>query len=634
MSLNLTAIIGHKKRYFKRILDNHIEVIKKWFGSDTVGNEICMRDPVHNYIYLTDVEAIVVKHPLFQRLRFISQNGAAYYTYPSNKHCRFLHSLGCLKIGGDIFLTATEDINSPTVNSFIADAYALIEEILGEAGIRLDTAITQFIDRRDKTFIKYGLLTCTDTSKVEGAIKKGIDSLIILNFTRAVVFQSIRLACALHDIGHFPFSHTVEYAFNSWIKQLHIKFPDSSNVPETLDGQFYKNYLYLMDKKYGGIDKDLHERIGLKILDEVIPSDTDSFHKICRLLAKKILIKTTEPIVVALNKLVSGELDADRLDYSLRDPISSGLELGRFDVERLVNSFELIKIDNSYEFLPKIQALSAVESFYHQRYLVYKYLIYHHNKVRMDLIIQKITLFLINCYFNQNSTNEWITTILKQYKFSNLWSKVSRSTGAPKGYEDYYLCDENWYKSLLARIFDESRDQQIRDSEIEKLMLLIRSFLLRDTNNMLSLIKRYDQYLEFLQFIFEQISAIHKDVEFNDDFKRNCFGVIETLISSGEMEKFSEESYKTAGILVLYKLTPPKLYKDNDLNLVLKDGSKVPVSKLSPYMVSLNYLTFSDQLFQFFLVKQDIKNESTVKINVVRDQLIELIKMKYLEVII
>lgn len=37
-----------------------------------------IRDPLYNYIYLADVEQRMVDNVLFQRLRHISQNGAAY----------------------------------------------------------------------------------------------------------------------------------------------------------------------------------------------------------------------------------------------------------------------------------------------------------------------------------------------------------------------------------------------------------------------------------------------------------------------------------------------------------------------------------------------------------------------------
>lgn len=84
-----------------------------------MSNKTTIRDPIHNYIYLTYVEENVVEHSLFQRLRFISQNGSAYYTYPSNRHCRFLHSLGVMKLGGDIFLNSTEDINDPDVKEYL-----------------------------------------------------------------------------------------------------------------------------------------------------------------------------------------------------------------------------------------------------------------------------------------------------------------------------------------------------------------------------------------------------------------------------------------------------------------------------------------------------------------------------------
>ena len=81
-----------------------------------------------------------------------------------------------------------------------------------------------------------------------------------------------------------------------------------------------------------------------------------------------------------LIKLVDGEIDADRLDYCIRDAHAAGLEFGAIDIERIVSNMMLCKDqDNNFLMIPTDNALSAIESFYHQRYLLYKYEIYHHS---------------------------------------------------------------------------------------------------------------------------------------------------------------------------------------------------------------------------------------------------------------
>ncbi|MGQ9478506.1 MAG: HD domain-containing protein [Thermoproteota archaeon] len=62
-----------------------------------------IRDPVHKYIYITDLEKRIVDTPVFQRLRRIKQLAGAHLTYPGAVHTRFLHSLGVMFLAGKMF---------------------------------------------------------------------------------------------------------------------------------------------------------------------------------------------------------------------------------------------------------------------------------------------------------------------------------------------------------------------------------------------------------------------------------------------------------------------------------------------------------------------------------------------------
>ncbi|MEM2940314.1 MAG: HD domain-containing protein [Thermoproteota archaeon] len=62
-----------------------------------------IRDPVHKYIHITDVERSIIDTPVFQRLRRIKQMAGAHLTYPGALHTRFLHSLGAMFIASKMF---------------------------------------------------------------------------------------------------------------------------------------------------------------------------------------------------------------------------------------------------------------------------------------------------------------------------------------------------------------------------------------------------------------------------------------------------------------------------------------------------------------------------------------------------
>ena len=55
-----------------------------------------IRDPIHGFINLDELEAEVAQTYEFQRLRSISQLGTTSWVYPGCMHSRFEHSLGVL----------------------------------------------------------------------------------------------------------------------------------------------------------------------------------------------------------------------------------------------------------------------------------------------------------------------------------------------------------------------------------------------------------------------------------------------------------------------------------------------------------------------------------------------------------
>src|SRR3954465_6949865 len=59
-----------------------------------------IRDPVHNFLELSDDEMKLVGTPLFQRLRGIRQLAMANLVYPGALHTRFDHSLGVCHVAG------------------------------------------------------------------------------------------------------------------------------------------------------------------------------------------------------------------------------------------------------------------------------------------------------------------------------------------------------------------------------------------------------------------------------------------------------------------------------------------------------------------------------------------------------
>lgn len=59
-----------------------------------------VRDPVHNFVMLREIEVKLLATPLFQRLRGVRQLAMANLVYPGALHTRFDHSLGVCHVAG------------------------------------------------------------------------------------------------------------------------------------------------------------------------------------------------------------------------------------------------------------------------------------------------------------------------------------------------------------------------------------------------------------------------------------------------------------------------------------------------------------------------------------------------------
>lgn len=317
--------------------------MREYLNQFLVGEQrpLLMRDPVHNYIELTPIEKDLIDTPVFQRLRFVTQNSTLFYTYPSNRSSRFEHSIGAAHLAGRFISAALRS--------------------------RHDRVVERFLSRFDETL---GRL-CQENN-IEAKSYIGKDRIYSVE---ALVWQVARLVVLLHDIGHLPFSHLTEHAVAP-----HFDLILGGHESEGLWQERRERSAY-------------HEFVSLQLITTSpdiarVFGDIDGQPRQLFLQAVRATFEQSEPVLKTLYNLMSGEIDADRGDYIARDGRNSGVEFGNYDVSRLADFMRLHEHQDAFSVVPMELALSSVETFFASRYQLYKWVIFHHHVAATDTALQ------------------------------------------------------------------------------------------------------------------------------------------------------------------------------------------------------------------------------------------------------
>jgi uncharacterized protein len=170
--------------------------------------------------------------------------------------------------------------------------------------------------------------------------------------------QLVRLAALLHDVGHTPFSHAAEELF-----------------PERPGGKRYSHEDY----------STALIRTKLKDVIEKHPRNANYGFRADDIAA---LIEGAGTARQALfwRELISGQMDADRMDYLLRDSHHAGVQYGRFDLNRIISTVTAVKDPESETLRLGVSegGAHAAERLVLARYEMFTQVYFHKTRVAFD----------------------------------------------------------------------------------------------------------------------------------------------------------------------------------------------------------------------------------------------------------
>jgi hypothetical protein len=85
-------------------------------------------------------------------------------------------------------------------------------------------------------------------------------------------------------------------------------------------------------------------------------------------------------------EVISGQLDADRMDYLLRDSLHAGVDYGRYDWRRLLNTVEAVRINDTGGLRLGINegGVHAAEALVLARFFMFTQVYFHKTRVAFD----------------------------------------------------------------------------------------------------------------------------------------------------------------------------------------------------------------------------------------------------------
>lgn len=266
-------------------------------------------DVLYGFIPITEWEEKIINSPYFQRLRWIKQLGFANYIFPGAEHNRFAHVIGVMHS---------------------------MDQMIRSLGLAVPDS--ELFDPRAKN-------------------------------KAALFHKSLRIAALLHDIGTFPFSHAIEYAYMRHGEDTRRSRNKHKNLPNT--HEHLGSFIIKNTRFEGGITQILeHYGFDPQMISNIIKGDS--------------------PDLIA-NQLMHSDLDADRMDYLMRDSHYTGIKYGQFDREYVLAN--LVTFDAGHSqlgFGVRENAVHAVDDFLVARFSWYSQVIKNPGSAKFDIISSHI----------------------------------------------------------------------------------------------------------------------------------------------------------------------------------------------------------------------------------------------------
>ena len=258
----------------------------------------------------------------------------------------------------------------------------------------------------------------------------------------------VRMAGLLHDIGHYPLSHVCEspykksfeiYIDEEFCKNVNMKV--KMNIDELEDhprSQYMEQSTGYHHEKIGA-DIVCNNKTIRKIIEDECDSNAPD-------IIADMIIGNTERLNVnpLLVQILHSELDADGIDYLMRDAMFSGTSFGAFELEQLIGCMEIGEYNHKPILCINPKGIAAADQYLINKFFSYSQVVFNKHIIVTEWMAEQIV--------------NWMQ---KNNAFFPLCMDLEKWVKSQEGSDKYVAFTDNFFWSSLQNILD----NPLRDTE-------------------------------------------------------------------------------------------------------------------------------------------------------------------------